>query len=138
MSLARKFIDKVILLYLFILELCKLQSQKSLLLVVVVKSLTLLFFFIRSPRAVATEEVARYLSDPGDVPPDCDILQFWRKRAETFPLLSSVARNMLAIPASNTTSERSFSVAGRVLEPRRCLLSPDTVDDIMVLNGDIR
>ena len=79
--------------------------------------------------------MSKYLSDPGDIQPDCQILEYWRQQARVFPLLAMVARNMLAIPASNTTSERAFSVAGRVLEPRRCLLDPSTVEDLMLLNG---
>ena len=51
-------------------------------------------------------------------------------------LLAMAARNMLdIIPASNTPSERAFSVAGRVLEPRMCLLNPSTIEDVVLLNG---
>ncbi len=38
-----------------------------------------------------------------------DILSFWRQYKQTFPLIASVARDILAIPASNTSVERQFS-----------------------------
>lgn len=64
---------------------------------------------------------------------DKDLLVWWKK--SPFQNLAKVARNILCIPASSATSERDFSVAGRVLEERRCNLSPDAVDAILFLKN---
>ena len=52
-----------------------------------------------------------------------------------WPKLASVARAVLAIPATETSSERVFSTAGRILEERRTQLKVDTVDNLMFLHG---
>jgi hAT family C-terminal dimerisation region len=49
-------------------------------------------------------------------------------------LLTTVAHTMLAVPATSTSSERAFSLAGRILEERRTQLSPDTVDSSLFLH----
>ena len=41
-------------------------------------------------------------------------LQFWKKHQETFPILTKLACEVLSIPASSASSERSFSVGTRV------------------------
>ena len=42
------------------------------------------------------------------------------------------------VPASSTPSERTFSVAGRIIEERRTCLLPSTVDDIVFLHGLVK
>ena len=49
--------------------------------------------------------------------------------------LSQVARGLLAVPATSTSSERSFSLAGRTLEERRTQLAGDDIDALLVLHG---
>ena len=44
-------------------------------------------------------------------------------------------KSFYGIPATRTSSERSFSLAGRTLEERRSQLDPDTVDDLMFIHG---
>jgi len=55
----------------------------------------------------------------GSQPVACDILPYWQQKAEVWPRLCSVARNLLSVPAASTSSERLFSVAGRTIEDRR-------------------
>ena len=64
-----------------------------------------------------------------------DLLTYWRERTQKWPKLSSVARKYLAIPASSTSSERSFSIAGLTINDRRSQLSSDVVDDLLFLHG---
>lgn len=52
-----------------------------------------------------------------------------------YPYLSKLARQILATPASSVSSERSFSVAGRVIEERRSCVDGSTVDAILFLNS---
>lgn len=65
---------------------------------------------------------------------DDAILEFWKDQQYVFPHLCILAKQILAIPASSASSERSFSVAGRVIEERRSCLSGSTVDGILFLN----
>ena len=51
-----------------------------------------------------------------------------------WPGLSHIARCYLGIPATSTSSERSFSLAGRTLEERRSQLDLDTLDNFMFIS----
>lgn len=53
-----------------------------------------------------------------------DVLSFWARHSAKFPLLSGIARISLTSPATSTTSERVFSLAGIVRCKRRSRLSP--------------
>lgn len=64
-----------------------------------------------------------------------NVLQWWRRHQHEFPLLSTLARSLLAIPATSASSERCFSVAGRVLEERRSQLSPESLDALLFLHS---
>ena len=52
-----------------------------------------------------------------------------------WPQLSSVAKVSLAIPATETSSERVFSIDGRTVEDRRMQLSTDAIDNILFVHG---
>lgn len=66
-----------------------------------------------------------------------NLLCWWSSRENTFPLLSTVARKVLAIPSSNAMSERNFSSAGRTMEPRRNALSPENLDELLFLHSNL-
>ena len=55
-----------------------------------------------------------------------------------YPILSCVARDVFAIPVSNVASESAFSTGGRVLEPFRSLLLPDTVQPFICTQNWVR
>ena len=57
-----------------------------------------------------------------------DLLNFWRSQANTFPVLSRMARDVLTIPVSTVASQQVFSHSGRVLEERRARLSEDILE----------
>ena len=46
-----------------------------------------------------------------------------------------MALSLFGVPASSTSSEWSFSLAGRTLDDRRSQLSGDTVDGLLFLRG---
>ena len=48
-----------------------------------------------------------------------------------FPRLAVVGKYILGIPASSATSERFFSVAGRMVTSLRCSLSEGTAEDLI-------
>lgn len=62
------------------------------------------------------------------------LLDFWREMSGG---LVPVAKRLLAIPATSTPSERSFSVAGRLIEERRSTLNPENVDALLFLHSNI-
>ncbi|XP_071909644.1 zinc finger BED domain-containing protein RICESLEEPER 2-like [Coffea arabica] len=57
-----------------------------------------------------------------------NVLDYWRTHAAKFPILSMMARDILAIPVSSVASESAFSTGGRVLNKFRSSLLPFTVE----------
>ena len=53
----------------------------------------------------------------------------------TFEQLATVAREVLRIPASSTSTERVFSLTGHTFEDRRGSLAPESVDGLLFLHG---
>lgn len=60
--------------------------------------------------------------------PKFDILAWWKLHESRFPILSQLARDVLAVPISTVASESTFSTGGRVLDPFRSSLSPQVVE----------
>ncbi len=71
----------------------------------------------------------------GNTDKSTDILGYWKAKASVLPKLAKVAQYVLCIPATSTSSERSFSIAGRTLDDRRSQLAPEAVDDLLFLHG---
>ncbi|GJV19814.1 zinc finger BED domain-containing protein RICESLEEPER 2-like protein [Tanacetum coccineum] len=59
------------------------------------------------------------------------VLGWWKKRSPAFPILSLVARNILAIPVSTVASESTFSTGCRVLDSLRTSLTPQIVEALI-------
>ncbi|XP_034245525.1 uncharacterized protein LOC117647737 [Thrips palmi] len=53
-------------------------------------------------------------------------------QAKDFPLLSVVAKIILATPASSASAERKFSAAGLLITSRKNALLPQTIEDLVV------
>ena len=66
---------------------------------------------------------------------DDNILTYWQNKEEIWPKLSQCAKWILSVPATSTSSERVFSVAGRTIDDRRSQMKPDTVDGLLFLHG---
>jgi hypothetical protein len=62
---------------------------------------------------------------------DIDILSFWKKTAASLPNLAWLARRILSIPASSTSSERAFSTGGKVISSSRTLLNTDKAETLI-------
>ncbi|KAK2658344.1 hypothetical protein Ddye_004877, partial [Dipteronia dyeriana] len=56
-----------------------------------------------------------------------DILHWWREHQKRFPILSIIAKHILAIPVSIVAVEQEFSVGGNILDARRSLLSLESI-----------
>lgn len=65
-----------------------------------------------------------------------DLLQWWKRQADTFPKLSLLAQGILAVPATSAPSERVFSTAGLVLQAKRSSLAPENVNKIIFVHDN--
>ncbi|XP_065645594.1 uncharacterized protein LOC136076057 [Hydra vulgaris] len=68
---------------------------------------------------------------------DFPILDWWKLHSNTLPELSSLARQILAIPASSTKSERVFSSDGNVVRSSRHNLHPEKVGQIILIRENV-
>ncbi|XP_027124091.1 zinc finger BED domain-containing protein RICESLEEPER 2-like [Coffea arabica] len=80
----------------------------------------------------AKSELEKYLNE------DCeedderfDILLWWKANSLRFPILSKVARDVLAVPISTVASESAFSTGSRVLDTFRSSLTPRIVQSLI-------
>jgi len=55
-----------------------------------------------------------------------------------FPVMSSMAKRFLAVPASSVSSECTFSGGGRILDDYRSSLKPTTVQALVCASSWIR
>jgi len=63
-------------------------------------------------------------------------LEFWSSEfASKFPRLKRLARKILSIPATSSGTERLFSYSGIILNSRRQRLSPDQIDNMLVIRN---
>ena len=62
-----------------------------------------------------------------------DILKWWKDNSTMFPNLSIMVKQYLCVPASSTSSERSFSIAGNIVTERRNRLLPENVEMLTFL-----
>ncbi|KAK3193104.1 hypothetical protein Dsin_024414 [Dipteronia sinensis] len=60
-----------------------------------------------------------------------DILLWWKMQKGRYPILSKIARDVLAIPVSTVAFELAFSTGGRTLSSHRSRLHPHTVEALM-------
>ncbi|KAL5790520.1 hypothetical protein ACOSQ2_005408 [Xanthoceras sorbifolium] len=58
---------------------------------------------------------------------DFNILQWWREHATNFPILAIIAKQNFGTSVSTVAVEQEFSAGGNVLDERRALLSPDSI-----------
>ncbi|GMR44185.1 hypothetical protein PMAYCL1PPCAC_14380, partial [Pristionchus mayeri] len=58
---------------------------------------------------------SRPRGDPDTVLP----FSFWKDKEKDYPILSRIARRLLSIPATSTTSERIFSVVANITQNRQ-------------------
>ena len=68
---------------------------------------------------------------------DDDLLSFWRSKKDEFPKIATIARRMLAIPASNTSVERLFSSAKITVGDHRTKLGIEKIDKLMFLKENL-
>ncbi|GJT26754.1 zinc finger BED domain-containing protein RICESLEEPER 2-like protein [Tanacetum coccineum] len=62
-------------------------------------------------------------------------LEWWNVHQLKYPILSKMAKDVLAIPISTVASEATFSAGGRVIDPYRSALKSSTVE-MLLCEGD--
>ncbi|XP_076284838.1 E3 SUMO-protein ligase ZBED1-like [Lasioglossum baleicum] len=85
---------------------------------------------------IKDREIRTYLSVEV-VPSVTDIANWWKCQIQ-YPLLREVARNYLAIPATQCTSERLFSSAGNIVTPNRTRLLSTNIEEICFLHYNLK
>ena len=60
-----------------------------------------------------------------------DILLWWKLNGVKYPVLQTIARDILAIPVSTVASESAFSSSGRLVSPHRNRLHPKMIEALM-------
>ncbi|CAM8898360.1 unnamed protein product [Rhodiola kirilowii] len=73
-----------------------------------------------------------------DTDTEFDILGWWRMHSPRFPILSQMARDVLAVPISTVASESAFSTSGRILDAFRSSLTPCLVQALICTQDWIR
>jgi hypothetical protein len=93
------------------------------------------------PRSSATpmDELSSWMSstltledDEGD-----DILHFWSLYGHLFPTIAAIARDVLAIPASNTSVERLFSKSKNMITDKRTSMGLEKIDRLLFLKKNL-
>ncbi|KAM0883284.1 hypothetical protein ACQ4PT_031710 [Festuca glaucescens] len=89
--------------------------------------------------ANSRSELDKYLAeDVEEQSPDFDILSWWKCNSARFPVLSKLARDILAIPISTVASESAFSTSGRILDDFRSSLTPMTLQALICTQDWLR
>ena len=101
-------------------------------------SLSTEFSYRTNYRAHKPDELDQYLEAnlPSSIVHE-NPLDFWSSELASvkFPILKRLARRILSIPATSAGTERLFSLGGIILTNRRQRLSPDQVDNMLVIRG---
>lgn len=85
---------------------------------------------------VASNELELYLNEPvSNLTRNNEILIYWKINAERFPVLSQMALDYMAIPASSSPVESIFSTAGHLMNKKRSRLRPETLECLLVLHS---
>ncbi|KAK9279908.1 hypothetical protein L1049_013592 [Liquidambar formosana] len=96
--------------------------------------------FLKSEKCmVMSTELDRYLEEGVEIcVPGFDILLWWKVKSPTYPVLSCMARDILAIPITTVASESAFSTGGRVLDQFRSSLTPKIVECLICAQDWLR
>ena len=65
-------------------------------------------------------------------------MDWWKVNATNYPVLAEVARDVLSTLISTVASESAFSTGGRILDPFRSSLSPETVEALICTQNWLR
>lgn len=95
--------------------------------------------YISCKKGQANNELDQYLKE--ELYPwkkELDILEWWKINSPKYPVLSTIAHDILAILASTVPSESAFSSGGRIVSEYRSSLSSSTVEALICLQDWLR
>jgi len=83
-------------------------------------------------------EIERYLKTCFTLDSATDnLFEFWEQQQDMYPILSSIALDILIIPASNTSVERLFSTSEAIVTNKRNRLNTAKIDKLMFLKSNL-
>lgn len=89
----------------------------------------------RTPWKICEKEFGYYV-DEDIIDFDKNPLYWWRENKSRFPNIWNVAKNYLATPASQASSERIFSIQGNTIYEKRKQLDPTVVEQMAFLHDN--
>ncbi|XP_012833474.1 PREDICTED: uncharacterized protein LOC105954344 [Erythranthe guttata] len=108
----------------------------------------LVFERLKRPRSTGSSsnrrlELDQYLTIRFDFPHDedpsafsmFDILDWWKSKSSAFPIMSKIAKDVLACPVSTVAVEAAFSIAGHILDQRRSNLRLENLEAQVCLDN---
>jgi len=63
------------------------------------------------------------------------LLAWWSANSDKYPILSKIARDVLAMPISTIPLKSAFSKGGKLISAHRCRLRPSTIEALMCLQS---
>lgn len=90
----------------------------------------------RTTNDKALDEVMRY-REVKPLPLSTNPLNWWKDHEKEYPFLSSQAKRYLCIPGTSVPAERIFSTAGDIVTAQRSALTPEHVDQLIILNKNL-
>ena len=70
-----------------------------------------------------------------DMVENFDVLDYWKVHSTQLPILSSVARDILAIPITSVAFESTFSMGGRIISKCRSSLTDKNADALVTMQN---
>lgn len=67
-------------------------------------------------------------------PQEIDLINWWKQKSNVFPNLPKFALRIHKIPGASTPAERSFSTSGNVITSKRSNLSPESIENVLILH----
>ena len=67
-----------------------------------------------------------------------DLLSWWRVHQEQLPLLAHLTRVVMAVPVASSSSERLFSLSGRLVTPARNRFNPTRVETMVMIQANLK
>ena len=82
----------------------------------------------------ATDFISTYTNEDFE---QFDLLAWWKGKENAFPILATMARDLLTVQASTVASESAFSLSGRILSIRRTKLTAESVEMCICLKDHL-